>query len=98
MKKKRRIKVVLKRKLETHPSLRYQWDPKQSDPMHPLNEIRARELDCIRVLQYRLNLSIDDMKKEGTLAQLNALVYTLQGMETMVGYGLSIKERGKVKL
>lgn len=85
--KKRRIRVVLKRKLETHPSLRYQWDPKQTDPMHPHHEVRAREVDTVRTLRWRVNLAIDELIKEGTLDQLNSFVYMLQGFEHQMLYG-----------
>lgn len=101
MKVKRRIKVVLKKAaphLETHPSLKYQWDPNQRDEMHPQNQVRARELDAVRCLRGRLHLSIDDVMREGTITELNALVYMLQGLEALIHYGGDIhRDRKKVK-
>lgn len=101
MKVKRKIKVVLKKagpKLETHPSLKYQWDPSQKDEMHPHHQVRARELDAVRCLRGRLHLSIEDVMKEGTITELNALVYMLQGLEALIHYGGEThRDRKKVK-
>lgn len=88
--KKKKIRVVLKRTLAEHPSLRYKYDPKQSDEMHPHHEPRARLTDTVRVLRYRISLQIDDIIKEGTLAQLNSLTYMLQGLETQMVYGMPL--------
>lgn len=93
MKVKRKIRVRLKPTLAEHPSLRYKYDPKQSDEMHPLHQGRARETDTLRVLRYRVNLAIDDLIKEGTLHQLNALTYMLQGFESQMLYGMPLPVR-----
>ena len=61
--------------------------------MHPHHQGRARETDTLRVLRYRVNLHIDDLLKEGTPEQLNALVYMLQGFESQMIYGLPLPVR-----
>ena len=98
MKVKRKIKVVLKRTLVEHPSLRYKYDPKQTDPMHPHHQVRARELDTLRALRWRVNTGIENIMKEGTTEQLNALVYMLQGFDTQLVYGMPLRSVRKSSL
>jgi hypothetical protein len=103
MKPKRKIKVVLKRERELveHPSLKYKWDPKCTDEMNPLHQVRARELDTLKVLRMQMNHSIEEVMRDGTIGELNASIYIMQCMVHTLHYGRELKrehdKRKKVK-
>jgi hypothetical protein len=94
MKIKRKIKVVLKKAapvLETHPSLGYKWDPKQTNEMHPHHQVRARENDTLSVLRMQMHHLIEEVMKDGTIGELNATVYIMQCMVHTLYYGRELK-------